>query len=165
MRFAPMAVAAATTVAVATGVSVAPQAHAQAGKVDTRIDRDALVAELGLKFAPPAVRIGGDLYVLIDGVYVKADTELPPHVKDSLRDPNRDQTEPQYASLTETEVRGSSTGESSNRTQSDKRDIAKWLVPLLVTGGVVAGLAGLIKKLYPSGRLIVYYQPGKAITL
>lgn len=43
--------------------------------------------------------------------------------------------------------------------------VVEWLVPLLVTDGIIPGLAGLFQKLYPSGRLIPYYQPSNSITL
>ncbi|WP_087117675.1 hypothetical protein [Corynebacterium urinipleomorphum] len=166
MRFAPKAVAAATTVALATGVSVAPAAQAQTAAADERMARDALVSELGLSFAPPAVRIGKELYVLIDGTYVKADRELPSHVWESLRGPDREQPQPENASEG-TGMTGSSTStikSSSAGDRGEKPNVARWLVPLLVTGGVIAGLAGLIQKLYPSGRLILYFQPGKPVT-
>lgn len=43
---------------------------------------------------------------------------------------------------------------------AEKPDIAKWLIPLLVTGSLVVGVAQVLHKLYPSGRLILYFQPG-----
>lgn len=93
--------------------------------------------EAPAKDAPPAVMINGELHVLVDGQYRKVDP-------DSSREPDRGLAQPE---------------------DKQQPNVAKWLVPLLVTGGVIAGLAGLIRKLYPSGRLILYYLPGKSISL
>lgn len=151
MRIAPMVVAA--TVALASTVSAAPSAHAQIDVVDTPIDAPDVVEELGLTEAPPAVYIDGVLHVLINGSYHKADRELPakpegPDRGSPYPKPAEDKQEPDKQ-------------DEGNRAA----DVAKWLVPLLVTGGVIAGLAGLFQKLYPSGRLIMYYQPGKSFSL
>lgn len=128
MRFAPMVVAA--TVALASTVLAVPVAHAQIEVVDTPV-------EPSVEKAPPAVMINGELHVLVDGQYLKAEPDRGlPYPKD--KDQPEDKQQP---------------------------NVAKWLVPLLVTGGVIAGLAGLIRKLYPSGRLILYYLPGKSISL
>jgi len=128
MRFAPMVVAA--TVALASTVLAVPVAHAQIEVVDTPV-------EPPVEKVPPAVMINGELHVLVDGQYRKAEPDRGlPYPKD--KDQPEDKQQP---------------------------NVAKWLVPLLVTGGVIAGLAGLIRKLYPSGRLILYYLPGKSISL
>lgn len=134
MRFAPMVVAA--TVALASTVLAVPVAHAQIEVVDTPV-------EPPVEKAPPAVMINGELHVLVDGQYRKADP-------DSSREPDRGLAYPKDKDQPE---------------DKQQPNVAKWLVPLLVTGGVIAGLAGLIRKLYPSGRLILYYLPGKSFSL
>lgn len=130
-------------VALGSTVSAAPDAHAQIEEVDTPIDAPDVVGELGLKEAPPAVYIGGELYVLVNGSYHKADSSLPYPKPDPIDEPDPDKQD------------------GANRASA----VAKWLVPVLVTGGVIAGLAELFQKLYPSGRLIMYYQPGKTFSL
>lgn len=164
MRFAPMVVAA--TVALASSVCAAPTAQAQTEINDIPMGRNISVDELKGETAPAAVRVGRDLYVLINGTYAKVDRELPSHVWDSLRGPDREQPQPENASegtgLKESSastIRSSSAGD-----RGQKPNVARWLVPVLVTGAVIAGLAGLIQKLYPSGRLILYFQPGKPAT-
>lgn len=134
MRFAPMVVAA--TVALASTVLAVPVANAQIEVVDTPV-------EPPVEKAPPAVMIHGELHVLVDGQYRKADP-------DSSREPDRGLAYPKDKEQPE---------------DKQQPNVAKWLVPLLVTGGVIAGLAGLIRKLYPSGRLILYYLPGKSFSL
>jgi len=120
----------AATVALASTVLAVPVAHAQIEVVDTPV-------EPPVEKVPPAVMINGELHVLVDGQYRKAEPDRGlPYPKD--KDQPEDKQQP---------------------------NVAKWLVPLLVTGGVIAGLAGLIRKLYPSGRLILYYLPGKSISL
>lgn len=147
MRFASLVVAA--IVAVASSVCAAPAAHAQIEVGDTPVEVP--------KSAPPAVIIGDAVYVLVDGTYRKVDSELPvdPNVPDRglpYPDPNVKVEEKEPAKPKE----------DGNK---PKPTVVEWLVPLLVTGGVIAGLAALFHKLYPSGRLIMYYQPGTPITL
>lgn len=81
---------------------------------------------------PPAVLVDGELHVLVDGTYRKVDRDLPSEVR----------------------------GKLSENEDAEKPDIAKWLIPLLVTGSLVVGVAQVLHKLYPSGRLILYFQPG-----
>ena len=126
----------AAIVALASTVSAAPVAHAQIEVVDTPV-------EPPVEKAPPAVMINGELHVLVDGQYRKVDP-------DSSREPDRGLAYPE---------------DKEQPGDKQQPNVAKWLVPLLVTGGVIAGLAGLIRKLYPSGRLILYYLPGKSISL
>lgn len=126
----------AATVALASTVLAVPVAHAQIEVVDTSVEDPA-------KDTPPAVMINGELHVLVDGQYRKVDP-------DSSREPDRGLPYPKDKDQPE---------------DKQQPNAAKWLVPLLVTGGVIAGLAGLIRKLYPSGRLILYYLPGKSISL
>lgn len=152
MRFASLVVAAA--VAVASSVCATPAAHAQIEVVDTPVEAPKVEVP---KSAPPAVIIGDAVYVLVDGTYRKVDSELPvnPNVPDRglpYPDPNGKVEEKEPAKPKE----------DGNK---PKPAVVEWLVPLLVTGGVIAGLAALFHKLYPSGRLIMYYQPGTPITL
>lgn len=156
MRFRPMA--AAVTVALASSMCVAPAAQARTEPHDATIGRDVVVEQLGVDTAPPAVRIGDDLYVFVNGVYAKVDRELRSHIRPgSGRELGQGNELPDEAKPAGKENPG--------KESSDKSKIAQWLVPLLVTGGIIAGLAGLIKHLYPSGRLILYFQPGKPIAL
>lgn len=124
------------TVALASTVFAVPVAHAQIEVVDTPV-------EPTVEKAPPAVLINGELHALVDGQYRKVDP-------DSSREPDRGLAYPKDKEQPE---------------DKQQPNVAKWLVPVLVTGGVIAGLAGLIRKLYPSGRLILYYLPGKSISL
>ena len=140
MRFAPMVVA--VTVALASTVLAVPVAHAQIEVVDTPV-------EPPVEKAPPAVMINGELHVLVDGQYRKVD-------HDSSREPDRGLVYPKNKEQPK---------DKEQPEDKEQPNVAKWLVPLLVTGGVIAGLAGLIRKLYPSGRLILYYMPGKSISL
>lgn len=164
MRFSPIVVAA--TVALASSAYVAPAAAAQS---EPPVERNAAVEELDKNVAPPAVRIGDDLYVLSDGAYVKADRELPSHASAAAmaerENISHELAEALEKAAAKAQAEKEEKADAADNASEKKPKVAAWLVPLLVTAGLIAGLAGLFQKLYPSGRLILYYQPGKSIGL
>lgn len=166
MRFAPIVVAA--TVAVTSSAYLAPAAQAQS-ETQTEIQPEATsapVEQLVDRVAPPAVRIGDDLYILYGGEYIKADRGLMSGEKEELVAALKSRLSTELPGLAEAKE-GAKEGKENSAKEDDTSSlkVVEWLVPLLVTGGIIAGLAGLFQKLYPSGRLILYYQPGKSITL
>ena len=161
MRPAKMVVAA--TVALATTLSLTPVAGAQ-----IEHEPDAAI-EANLTPVPPLVRIAGDLFALVNGSYVRLDEGKAPDFA-STGDVQRGEVDPNLAIQPgqPEDPTGSQVADNTGNTGSSKggnaaTPIVAWLAPLAVIGAVVGTIATVVRQHFPTGRLVLYFQPGEGL--
>lgn len=135
------AVTIATTLSLLPVEPVAPVADAQTEAEVTKEDGWKAVER------PPAYMKDGFYYLLINGVYVRVDQAPGQPFPPVDRGDEDDNAKPDPGSGDD----GSSSGNVGK--------VMAWLAPLLIIGGVVATIAAVIRHQFPTGRLMVYFQP------
>ncbi|MCZ9293458.1 hypothetical protein [Corynebacterium meitnerae] len=140
------------TVALATSLAVTPVAPV----ADAQIERQPYTAGPSAPTdIPPVVTIGGVLYALVNGTYVRADEallqSLDPSISRGEKDPNTSEPDGKTPD-TAPNGKGSSSTQGSN--------IAAWLAPLLIIPAVVGTVIAVFRSQFPTGRFMLYFQPG-----
>ena len=142
----PIKTVAVAAVAFATTLGLLPVTPVASAQTETNVNAE---SDWNAVERPPAFEKGGAVWVLMNGVYVRVDKipDLP------VPPPDRGEEDPQKPEPgSNSKPDGSSTTTAGN--------VIAWVAPLLIIAGAVAAAAAVFRHQFPTGRLMVYFQPG-----